>query len=81
MAGAWDDLVADPPGERVLMGCHGGTIRFILGHVLGLDGSYHITADYASISRVLVDVDSGHTSIRSVNETGHFDAIRQSSFW
>ncbi|MDH3707552.1 MAG: histidine phosphatase family protein [Acidimicrobiia bacterium] len=73
---AWDELVADPPGERVLVGCHGGTIRFILGRVLGVEGHYSITADYAGISRVMVDLESGRASVHSVNETGHFDADR-----
>ncbi|MGI9601314.1 MAG: histidine phosphatase family protein [Acidimicrobiales bacterium] len=76
VAGAWDQLVAARPGERVLVGCHGGTIRFILGHVLGLDGRTGITTDYAGISRVQVDTKTGRTTVHSINETGHFDADR-----
>ena len=33
--GAWNDLVAQPRGERVLVACHGGTIGVILSHVIG----------------------------------------------
>ncbi|MDH4171937.1 MAG: histidine phosphatase family protein [Acidimicrobiia bacterium] len=76
IAGAWEQLVADPPGDHVLVGCHGGTIRFVLGHVLGLSGTRSITTDYAAISRVRVDLDSGRATVHSVNETGHFDASR-----
>ena len=83
---AWDDLCRNPPGERVLVACHGGTIRTILAHVVG-NPSAGFRLDYASISRVEVTVPGGpdgeglvdpYCSVASTNETGHFDAERTS---
>jgi len=72
---AWDDLVANPRGDHVVVGCHGGTIRAILGAVTGenLPG-FHIRAQFASITRILIE--DGQARISSANETGHFDADR-----
>ncbi|MBT5137468.1 MAG: histidine phosphatase family protein [Acidimicrobiaceae bacterium] len=73
--GAWDDLLANPRGEHVVVGCHGGTIRCILAAVIGEDSpAFHVQAQFASITRVLVE--NGHPRIMSANETGHFDADR-----
>ncbi len=73
---AWDDLVANPRGERVVVACHGGTIRVILAAVAGSDiGFFPVNVDYASISRVEVK-DDGSARFVSINETGHFDADR-----
>lgn len=73
---AWDDLVANPRGERVVVACHGGTIRVILAAVAGSDiGFFPVNVDYASISRVEVK-DDGSSRFVSINETGHFDADR-----
>jgi probable phosphoglycerate mutase len=74
--GAWDELVANPRGERVVVACHGGVIRIILGAVAGPDhGFFPINVDYASICRIEVN-DSGTARFLSLNETGHFDADR-----
>lgn len=73
---AWDDLLANPRGDRVVVACHGGVIRIILGAVAGPDiGFFPISVDYASISRIDIDA-SGATRFLSLNETGHFDADR-----
>ena len=83
---AWRDLCCNPPGERVLVACHGGTIRTILAHVVGNDGA-SFRLDYTSISRVEVTPTSGephgeddpadpHCSVASANEVAHFDAER-----
>ena len=70
---AWNALAADPGGERVVVACHGGTIRVILGAISG-QGMMAVNVDYASISRVIVD--DGQARFGSINETGHFDADR-----
>lgn len=76
VSAAWADLVANPRGERVVVACHGGTIRIILAVVAGPDiGFFPINVDYASISRVEVR-DDGTVRFLSINETGHFDADR-----
>lgn len=81
---AWKTLCLDPPGERVLVVCHGGTIRNILSDIAGSPGA-GFRIEYASMSRVQVSTIGGpgnseltepHCSIVSVNETGHFDAER-----
>lgn len=73
---AWTDIVENPRGDRVVVACHGGTIRIILGAVAGPEvGFFPINVDYASICRVEVK-DDGSTRFLSLNETGHFDAER-----
>ncbi len=71
---AFAQLVADPPGEHVVVGCHGGVIQFILNGMLGSNG-VRLQSDYASITRVDVAADGRH-AVLSLNETGHFDARR-----
>lgn len=72
---AWADLVANPRGERVVVACHGGVIRVILGAVAGPDvGFFPINIDYASVSRI--EVTDGRSRFLALNETGHFDADR-----
>ena len=71
---AWQALVADPGGERVVVAAHGGTIRVVLGAVTG-QGMMAVDVDYASITRIVVD--DGHARFVSINETGHFDADRE----
>ena len=80
---AWGDLCRNPPGERVLVACHGGTIRTILAHVVGNAGA-GFRLDYTSISRVEVtppsidprEATDPYCSVASTNETAHFDAER-----
>ena len=72
---AYEALAAARPGERVVVACHGGTIRFVIGKLLGLSGGSWLVSDYASITRVEVN-DDGVGRLYSVNETGHFDADR-----
>ncbi|MGB0621565.1 MAG: histidine phosphatase family protein [Myxococcota bacterium] len=71
----WDDLVAQPRGERVLVACHGGTIGVILSHVIG--ASSHAIFDstpYASVTRLLLV--EGHARVRTLHEVAHFDGER-----
>ena len=76
MRSAWADLVKNRRGERVVVACHGGVIRIILGIVAGPEvGFFPLTVDYASICRIAVD-DEGSGRFLSLNETGHFDADR-----
>lgn len=73
---AWSELIENPRGERVVLACHGGVIRIILGAVAGEDvGFFPISVDYASICRIEVG-DGGRTRFVSLNETGHYDADR-----
>jgi probable phosphoglycerate mutase len=70
---AWEQLLQQRPGERVLVACHGGVVRRIVAHLLGLSAHIRVEIDYASITRVQLD-DKGAPSLVSMNETGHFEA-------
>ena len=77
VANVWRELVADPPGEHVVIGCHGGTIREIIRATFGeMPASFHAQLEYASICRFAVT--DGRVSLTTLNETGHFDATRDS---
>ena len=72
----WRTLVEEPPGERVVIACHGGTIREIIRATLGeMPRSFHAQLEYASICRFRVD--DGRASLVTLNETAHFDASRE----
>ncbi len=73
----WQALVAARPAERVVLGCHGGVVRQIVSHVLGLEGYPRLDISYSSISRVEIDA-KGQAHMQSVNETGHLDGNRES---
>jgi broad specificity phosphatase PhoE len=73
---AWQQLIESRPGEHVVVACHGGVVRRIVAHLLGMTEHPHIEIDYASITRVDLDA-NGRASLRSLNEVGHFDATRQ----
>lgn len=72
---AWHDFVARRPGDKVVVSCHGGTIREIVRAVLGdAAPSFHVKVEFASITRIRIEE---HRSVLlSLNETGHFDADR-----
>jgi broad specificity phosphatase PhoE len=72
---AWESLIESRPGDRVLVACHGGVVRRIVSHLLGITTHLRIEVDYASITRVEID-DEGRATLVSLNETGHFDASR-----
>jgi probable phosphoglycerate mutase len=74
---AWQALVAQPPGDRVVVGCHGGTIGVIVAHVLALGNQVSVaTPPFACLTRLRVGADGG-AQVLSVNEDGHFDATRE----
>jgi probable phosphoglycerate mutase len=72
---AWESLIDSRPGDRVLVACHGGVVRRIVSHLLGVTANLRIEIDYASVTRVEID-DDGRSTLVSLNETGHFDASR-----
>jgi broad specificity phosphatase PhoE len=79
---AWDAMCRNPPGERVVLACHGGTIRTILADVVD-NKAARFQLEYASISRVEVtapaDPDGGSDpfcTIVGTNSTAHFDTTR-----
>jgi broad specificity phosphatase PhoE len=56
VAQAWDDLLAAQRGRHVLVICHAGVIRAVLGEVLGMtpERLFRIRVDYASVSRIQI---------------------------
>lgn len=73
---AWATLRTDPPGDHVVVACHGGVIRRIAAHAMGVEGIGRFDVGYASITRIDVD-GTGRASLMSLNETAHFDARRE----
>ena len=69
---ALDELVAQHPGDRIAVVCHGGVINLYLSIVLGLSeqrtGFFY--PNYTSIHRVAASR-SGVRSIVTINETSH----------
>jgi len=53
---AWEQLLAESTNKHRLLVCHGGVIRAILVHVLGMPNErlWHIDVPYANVSRVVI---------------------------
>jgi len=56
VAQGWESLLTEQQGRHVLVVCHAGVIRAVLGQVLGMTPEmlFRIQVDYASISRLKV---------------------------
>lgn len=56
---AWDQIQAQHQGKHLLIISHSGTMRIIIGHILGipLNSLLKLELDYASLSRVRVFYD------------------------
>ena len=67
---AVERIIADNPGGRVAVVCHGGVINAYLAHVLDLDDLLFFEPAYTSISRVVASR-RGHRMLLSANETAH----------
>ena len=68
-------IIADNPGGRVAIVCHGGVINAYLAHVLDLDDLLFFEPAYTSISRVVASR-RGHRMLLSANETAHLRDLR-----
>jgi broad specificity phosphatase PhoE len=71
----WQELLAARPADRLVLGCHGGVVRQIVSHVLGIEGYPRIHISYTSVTRVEVDA-KGTPHLLSMNETAHIDGTR-----
>lgn len=74
---AIEEIIADHPGQRVAVVCHGGVINAYLSEVLGLGGDAAGAAsrgffypNYTSIHRVAAS-SGGDRSVITLNETSH----------
>ena len=63
-------VIAENPGGRVAVVCHGGVINAWASHVLGIDAPLFFDPFYTSVNRFLA-ASSGERSVASLNETGH----------
>lgn len=68
--GTMNQIIADNPGGRVVVTCHGGVINEYVAHVLGIPSGQFFYPNYTSIHRVAAS-SKGHRSILSLNESGH----------
>lgn len=71
---AVEAIVADHPGQRVAVVCHGGVINAYTGHVLGVAEPLFFLPTYTSVSRVMA-ARSGERSIETLNESGHLRGL------
>jgi len=73
---ALEGIIADNPGARVAVVCHGGVINAWMSHILGTDRIFLFEPVYTSVSRFLAAT-SGERSVVSLNETAH---LREDAF-
>jgi len=75
MLRGWQALLHDYAGEHVLLVCHGGVIRLLLSHLLGMpvQASFRLHVPYASLSRVQVyhGGDGDHAALTAFNWRGN----------
>ena len=72
---AWQDWTRECRGQRVLLVCHGGVIRAVLGHILTLPLERTLSAfavPYASRSRIRLD-DTPHGTLTCLLSHGYHD--------
>jgi len=70
VVGAMERIIADNPGRRVAVFCHGGVINFWAAHVLSSARTMFFHPQYTSINRFRASR-GGHRGVHSLNELGH----------
>ena len=70
---ALEGLIADHPGQRIAVFCHGGVINVWTAHVLGMAPRLFFEPDYTSIHRFMC-ARSGQRNVLSLNERAHLRA-------
>ncbi len=65
-----EQIVADHPGQRVAVFCHGGVINVWTAHVLGMTPRLFFEPGYTSIHRFMC-ARSGQRNVVSLNERAH----------
>ena len=70
VTGSLERIIAEHPGERIAVVCHGGVINTWAAHVLGLETTLFFEPVYTSINRFLASA-SGERSLASLNEASH----------
>jgi probable phosphoglycerate mutase len=72
---AIERIIADNPGGRVAVVCHGGVINTWAAHVLETPRQLFFQPQYTSINRFMAS-SKGHRSVVSLNESAHLVATR-----
>lgn len=67
---AVEGVVADHPGQTVVVVSHSGALNALFGHVLGQAKPLFFAPDYVSVSRLGAARD-GRRGVLSLNETAH----------
>lgn len=67
---ALERIIAEHPGERVVVTCHGGVINAWTSHLLGLDRIFLFEPLYTGLNRFRASR-SGHRGLVSLNESPH----------
>jgi probable phosphoglycerate mutase len=67
---ALETIIADHPGQRVAVFCHGGVINVWTAHVLGMAPRLFFEPDYTSVHRYMC-ARSGQRNVLSLNERAH----------
>jgi probable phosphoglycerate mutase len=65
-----EQIVADNPGKKVAIVCHGGVINVWTAHVIGFTPRLFFNPDYTSINRYMA-AGSGERSVISLNLASH----------
>ena len=68
---AFEAIIAENAGRRVVVFCHGMVTSVWFAHTLGIDNMIRFTPDYCGITRMLASSRSDYVTVRSFNET-HF---------
>ena len=71
---ALDGIIADNPGKKVAVACHGGVIQSYVAHVFGLRTDFPVYAFNASITSIRAHGD--RRVIWRLNDLGHLDGMR-----
>ena len=65
-----ESIIAENPGGRVAIVCHGGVINAYASHILGVDKVLFFNPTYTSINRFAA-ARSGERTVLSLNEAAH----------
>jgi probable phosphoglycerate mutase len=65
-----EKMIADNPGKKIAIVCHGGVINVWTAHVIGFEPRLFFNPDYTSINRYMA-ASSGERSVISLNQAVH----------
>ncbi len=68
------EIVAENPGRRIAVFCHGGVINAWASHVIGLEFRLFFNPMYTSVNRFFASTE-GIQSVGSLNETAHLRGV------